>query len=127
MKEEEVAKLGELARIPEEMMGLLGFFSAVLRSLLCVCVVGAKAGARRYRAVRSRGTLYDRRSQLGSGDNRARSGSNWGADGVSRLLISLLGGRQLFLSILGMILGPVGGSFAALRSPASQCVRQYPW
>jgi hypothetical protein len=54
MKEEEVAKLGELARIPEEMMGLLCFFSAVLRSLLCVCVVGAKAGARRYRAVRSR-------------------------------------------------------------------------
>lgn len=43
MKEEEVAKLGELASLPEE-LGQLCFFSAVLRSLLDSCVVGAKAG-----------------------------------------------------------------------------------
>ena len=34
MKEEEVAKLGELARIPEEMMGPRVFLFGVLRSLL---------------------------------------------------------------------------------------------
>lgn len=44
MKEEEVAKLGELASLPEE-LGLLCFVSAVLRSLLALLGLRPVRGA----------------------------------------------------------------------------------
>ena len=75
--------------------------------------------------------MYDRLSQLGSGDNAALTGSNWRCDGVSTLLISLLGGRQPGDAVLARIFSDLGVRWGLARCIAALTPRNaavhIPW
>ena len=127
MKEEEVAKLGELANLSDE-WGPPVFFSAVLRSLLDSCVVGANAGARRYRAVRSRVPCMTVFRSSAAGTSRVLTPPIGCDAGVGQDVDIFAGGPVACLADFGLILGSVGGvPLLYCQACNSQCVFQYPW